>query len=161
MESTSVQFTLNDDDDDDDEYHGHFAGCTSLAAISVPDPDHAMATWPHGAMFVDCIQQLPELLAAATPGMQLRYYWKPGAVGHKLCLPNTREAVLTVLFVAARLMHRWRASAHSARGNREREQLCQRVPPHVHRTVLPDLPDELWFCILGLIRCHELGGATA
>ena len=148
MESIKVQFTPSDDDDDD-----HFSGCTSLTAISVPDPDHAMATWPHDWMFQYCTKQLPELLAEATPGMKLRHYWKPGAEGHALYLPSESKTVLTVLLVAARLMHRCQAAAHSPDGH-EHDQL--QVP-----LALSDLPDELWFCILSLIRRDELGCAIA
>ena len=140
-----------------DRTHDHFSGCTSLAAISVPDLDHAMTTWPHDKMFTDCPTQLPELLAAATPSMQLRYYWRPGAHGHALlCLPSEREAVRTVVLVAARLMHRHRDSAHSAAEQRQRQNPC--TARQTQPTALPDLPDELWFCILSLIKRHELGG---
>ena len=143
MESAEVEFEYYEDADK------YFSGCTSLAAISVPDPDHAMATWPDGGRglfdeYNDEEAHLPKLLAAATPDMQLRYYWYPGQDGHALCLPSARRAVLTVLLVAARLMHRQ----------------SRRVALTARRTVLPDLPDELWFCILSFIRRHELGGAV-
>ena len=142
--------------------YDQFSGCTSLAAISVPDPDHAMTTWPHNAMFRRCPKQLLALLAAATAGMQLQYYWKPGAEVHALCQPSARRAVLTVLLVAVRLMHRWRASAHthSAHVQARRQRLLHGAALELtaRQAVLPDLPDELWFCILILIRRHELGG---
>ena len=151
MESAEVRFTPFN------EYgvHNHFSGCTSLAAISVPDLDHAMATWPHDKMFPNCPTLLPTLLAAAAAGMQLQYYWTPGREGHAVCLPGARTAVCTVLLVAARLMHRWRASAHSAAEHGQR-----RTPHQAQHAPLPDLPDELWFCILRLVRRHEIGGAA-
>ena len=154
MESTDVKFTSYRDK------HGQFSGCTSLAAISVPDANHAVATWTHNTMmmFEDCPKQLPVLLAAATADMQLQYYWKPGAEGHALCRPSARRAVLTVLLVAVRLMHAWCASA-DRHGQQQRRS--HRVAFQARHKVLPDLPDELWFCILRLIRRHKLGGASA
>ena len=96
-------------------------------------------------MFQACPKQLTGLLAAATPAVQH---------GHALCLPRARTAIRAVLLVAARLMHRWLANAHSVDAQPRRVAL---QTPHA---VLPYLPDELWFCILGLIRWHELGGAN-
>ena len=151
MESIKVQFTL---------YAFTFSGCTSLAAISVPDPDHAMSTWPHDTMFQKCTKQLHELLEGATPDMQLRYYWKPGAGGHALCLTSARKAVVTVLLIAARLMHRWRAGTHNTAEHGQSPLTVPRVGLQT-RPLFPDLPDELWFYILRLIRRHELGGALA
>ena len=169
MESAKVQFHFLFDECDSPGHidtltnytdDGHFSGCTSLAAISAPNPDHAMATWPHDEMFVYCPKQLPELLAAATAAMQLWYYWHPGQDGHALCLHSARRAVLTVLLVAARLMHRWRASTHSTAEHGQRQRRSRRVALTARQTVLPDLPDELWFCILSFIRRQELGCAV-
>ena len=159
MESNEVQFVTSDTG----IYH-HFSRCTSLAAISVSDPGHAVANWPHNEMFGLGTKQLPELLAAATPDMQLQYYWKRGAEGHAMCLPSARKVVLTVLLVAARLMQPWCTSAHNGDGQAQLQRVGrsgraqqQRVAPNARQTALPDLPDELWFCILSLIRRHELG----
>jgi hypothetical protein len=119
-----------------------------------------MATWPHDIMFQNCPTQLPELLAAATPAMQLQHYWKPGQDGHALCLPGARKAVRTVLLVAARLMHRWRASADTAAQHGRQRRRTRYMALQAAQAPLPDLPDELWFCILSLVRRHELGGAA-
>ena len=101
-----------------------------------------MATWPHTTMFGDCTKQLPALLAASPAAVQLRYYWNPGQDGNALCLPGARRAARTVLLVAVRLMHRCHAREQGQASN---------------GPLLPDMPDELWFCILGFIRRHELG----
>ena len=134
-----------------------FRDCAALAAISVPDTA-ATAAWPNN-MFTGinpCTLPLAALLAAAKPRMQLQFYWKPGRDAHTLCSSRAREAVCTVLLVATRWTHRWKALGLPAGARRSSRVQAARV-----RLALPDLPDELWFCILGLIRRHELGGATA
>ena len=153
VESSTLRFETS-------EIHGaasQFQNCAALAAISVPDTA-ATAAWPN-SMFTGnspCTLALAALLAAATPRMQLQFYWKPGRDAHTLCSSRAREAVCTVLLVATRWTHRWKALGLPAGARRSSRVQAARV-----RLALPDLPDELWFYILGLIRRHELGGATA
>ena len=132
---------------------GHFYDCAALAAISVPDTA-ATAAWPN-SMFTGtnpCTLPLAALLAAATPRMQLQFYWKPGRDARTLCSSRAREAVCTVLLVATRWTHRWEALSLPVAARRSSHVQAARV-----RLALADLPDELWFYILGLIRRHELG----
>ena len=153
VESSTLRFQT-------DELYGtsqQFYDCAALAAISVPDTA-ATAAWPND-MFTGpnpCTLPIAALLAAATPRMQLQFYWKPGRNAHTLCSSRAREAVCAVLLVATRWTHRWKALGLPAGARRSSRVQAVRV-----RLALPDLPDELWFCILGLLRRHELGGATA
>ena len=153
VESSTLRFET----DDLVGYASQFHDCAALAAISVPDTA-ATAAWPNG-MFtgnIPCTLPLAALLAAATPRMQLQFHWKPGRDAHTLCSSRAREAVCTVLLVATRWTHRWKALGLPAAARRSSRVQAARV-----RLALPDLPDELWFYILGLLRRHELGGATA
>ena len=155
-----------------------FLGCTALSVISVPDRE-AAARWPDG-VFLGCPTPLPAMLAASPPSVQLKYYWKPGRASLSQCAPNAREVVYTVLLVAARLMHRWftqpalvRAppTAGAPAPGKHAQPLkrmrlvaanAQHGTAHSQPTaVLSDLPDEIWFCILSLLRRHELGRAAA
>ena len=136
---------------------GHFSRCKSLAAISDPNPDHAMATWPHSEIFPDCPKQLRELLAAAAAAMQLRHYWHPGQDGHALCLAGPAHAGLSSPCSSSQRGSCWQTSKHSTAAH---GQCRQRRSRQVALTALPDLPDELWLCILSFIRRQELGGAV-
>ena len=153
VESSALRFETH-------EVYGtsqQFRNCAALAAISVPDTA-ATAAWTN-SMFTGnnpCTLPLAALLAAATPRMQLQFYWKPGRDAHTLCSSRAREVVFVVLLVATRWTHRWKALGLPAAARRSSRVQAARV-----RLALPDLPDELWFYILALIRRHELGGATA
>lgn len=148
-------------------FHRQFMACKALAAVSVPNAAVALATWPTD-MFDECELKLEVLLAAATSGMQLRHYWKPGHVSHGRCVPKARAAVWTILLVAARRMHLWRAAETPKALPRPLPRPSKRIgikaqrPPHRGRLdcLLPDLPDEIWFCILSFVRRHDLGGGA-
>ena len=207
MESSAVQF-MPTHGKDGEEFFSHFHGCSSLAAISVPDTDHAAAAWPQGQMFTDWSKptELPALLAAASAALQLQYYWKPGRRHWVVCLPSTCTAVLTVLLIAVRLMHRCsgggqcrtppvsparheaaaptptvetklaaglvKKALHDAISHFAARSLPQQQPqptclqataasqPHEQVPSTPDMPDEVWFHILGFIRRQELGIAS-
>ena len=152
LEGSSVLFPTSKDG-----MARQFMRCRALATVSVPDTTVA-PTWPNAkyGMFEDCNKTMAELLAAAKPSTQLQFYWKPGHEAYLQCSPVAREAVFAVLLVATRWTHRGQALGSSPAARRSSRATAARV-----RLALPDLPDEMWFCILRLIRRHELGRAPA
>lgn len=108
---------------------------------------------------VCAVKRRRRLVSARVP-TQKQVYCKRGQEGHALCLNDARKAVRTVLLVAARLMLT-SAVHNSDRQPQQQRRRSRRVAFKTQQKVLPDLLDELRFCILSLIPRHELGGAIA
>ena len=136
MESTAVRFLSAPM-----AKPNHFSSCTSLTAIYVPDTNvnQASSSYLRDPMFRNCSTPLLDLRDAATPDMQLQFYWRHGSEGHALCSHAGRMAVFTVLLIEDRYSRRWSKYAASSQG-------AQQTLPR-----LPHLPDDIWFCTLALI----------
>lgn len=107
---------------------GVFKDCTALQQVSAP-PSVA-ARFPDD-MFDGCPVPVADMLAAASPKLQLYYYFSHKSRG-SLSSPAAKQAVNTVL-----LIHK-----------RSKRDDCD----------LPYMPPEMWDHILGFLRKSELGG---
>lgn len=114
-----------------------FYGCTGLEIISAPAE---VASQLPPSAFEYCNTPLPALLAAATPDLQLWYYWSLS--GHHRCSSAAKQVVFTIMVVRLRVDLKCRGWANSA---------------EVPAGLLPMIPFELWERLLKLILRHELG----
>lgn len=117
-----------------------FGDCINLRAVSAPA--EAAARFPRDA-FNGCGSSAVALSLAASPEVQLWYYWRWDS--HNRSSPAARRAVFAVVLVGHRLRNADKQAAHP-------------VDVAGLHTLLA-LPDDLWRSILGFVPRHQLGGA--